>query len=88
MKFSEPFLITPNLENFREHHAHIARFFLPPIPLSGVFYYNQRETVSLYYSSSFNLAPVFNALSNPPQPLAWPPTVEKSQLCHCTEPQV
>ena len=75
MKFSEPFLIAPNLENFREHHAHIARFFLPPIPLSGVFYYNQRETVSLYYSSSFNLAPVFNnpvfnALSNPPNP--WP----------------
>ena len=75
MKFSEPFLITPNLENFREHHAHIARFFLPPIPLSGVFYYNQRETVSLYYSSSFNFAPVFNnpvlnALNNPPNP--WP----------------
>ena len=70
MKFSEPFLITPNLENFREHHAHIARFSLPPIPLSGVFYYNLRETVSLYYSSSFNLAPVFNALSNPPNP--WP----------------
>lgn len=45
MKFSEPFLITPNLENFQEHHAHIARFSLPPIPLSGVFYYNQRETV-------------------------------------------
>ena len=62
MKLSEPFLITHNLENFWEHHAHIARFFLPPVPLSGVFYYHQRETLSLYYSSSLNLTPVFNKL--------------------------
>ena len=59
MKLSEPFLITPNLENFWEHHAHIARFFLPPVPLSGVFYYHQTETVSLYYSSSLKISHLF-----------------------------